>query len=835
MKRKISVFISVILVIATLFSTAMPVAQAANSYSINGVSVKYSQFKTSPDECWVYANNFYNKIWGHNFNNKFNDKENSLRGLSDEELTLTAEHLKEYVSNAELGSVLRICNSKYLHGTDGWGHSQIIVSKDDKGFTVFEGGLSSSPYCREKYYTWNDYIKTSWLGGTYDYIKYIKWPNAPEYSPSGLTYSPCYLNLSMNINGNLYKEPYNLEENRISGVKLPKNSVFVATALVQNKYDNFWYKITADGHEGYIFAGNATVVDFLYSDLDISKTKSPYEIKKGDSFSIKGELVTEYNDIYTVTGAIYSGNTEKYGKTVYTKTNSYSLRGGAIDNALLFNKLGIGTYTYTLDARILNFYSPDGKTREFDDYTTRLIERTFTVSKTGSESSSSSKACTTHTYDLYDAVDPTCTTTGKVSYKCTVCGDTYSTVLDKLGHSYDLFYEVEPNCSIEAQECYYCIACGDSYTITSPKLEHSWNSGVTSNGVTTYTCTNCSETKTTAAATSGGVTIELQINNPVITINGSSSLIDEYSTTPVIRNDLTMLPIRPIIEAMGGTVDWWDGLRMIVLTIGDKALYLQIDNIDMWDDTNTYPLETPPVIINDRTMLPIRAVVEYFGGTVSWNSAERIVTIEYNPESTSSIKAPAPTTNTPTDCAYITVSIDGNIELMAQPISITKGDTVHDILVKAHEQFYPNGSKGFSAGIDPSWNIYLMTKVWGIESSPYVIVNNYPIGADPDAPASADSYVVASGDNIIVSLSAANNSFPVISLAANIQGNNVTITASKWSISMTTFMYESTPAANFNVMDASGNILGRTNASGKLTIPLTDIVVLEGYAAIQIC
>ena len=62
------------------------------------------------------------------------------------------------------------------YSSDGWGHSQIIVQKDDSGFTVFEGGLSNYPYCREKYYTWNEYVNTGWLGGTYSYIKYVKWP-----------------------------------------------------------------------------------------------------------------------------------------------------------------------------------------------------------------------------------------------------------------------------------------------------------------------------------------------------------------------------------------------------------------------------------------------------------------------------------------------------------------------------------------------------------------------------------------------------------------------------------------------------------------------------------
>ena len=161
--------------------TMLPVtAMAANAYYINGKTVHYDDFASSPDECWAYANNVYNKIWGQWFSNSFGDVNNSLRELSDSQLTLTSAHLKAYVSNAKLGSVIRICNSEYLHGTDGWGHSQIIVQKDNNGFTVFEGGLSASPYCREKYYTWSSYLNEY----SYAYIKYIKWPGAQAYVDS---------------------------------------------------------------------------------------------------------------------------------------------------------------------------------------------------------------------------------------------------------------------------------------------------------------------------------------------------------------------------------------------------------------------------------------------------------------------------------------------------------------------------------------------------------------------------------------------------------------------------------------------------------------------------
>ena len=199
MKRRMVASILAFCFIFPMLLYSVTVSNASNTYNINGKQVHWDDFSSSPQECWAYANNVYNKIWGQRFSNAFNDSSNSLRNLSDSQLTLTAEHLKAYVSNAALGACLRVCNSEYLHGTDGWGHSQIIVQKDANGFTVFEGGLDASPHCREQYYTWTGYMNTNWLGGTYKYIKYIKWPGAPAYS--GSITSSFYLDVNWILNG----------------------------------------------------------------------------------------------------------------------------------------------------------------------------------------------------------------------------------------------------------------------------------------------------------------------------------------------------------------------------------------------------------------------------------------------------------------------------------------------------------------------------------------------------------------------------------------------------------------------------------------------------------
>lgn len=172
-----------ILLALCLLVVMLPVsALAYNAYYINNAIVRADDFKSRPNNCRAYAEKMYEKIWGQGFSSSFSSGDNFLRDLEDEQLTLTAEHLKEYVSLAPLGATIRISSPRFLHRNDGnLGHSQVIVQKDDDGFTVLEGGLAAYPYYGENYYTWSDYVSLRWLGGKYDYIKYIKWPDAPSY------------------------------------------------------------------------------------------------------------------------------------------------------------------------------------------------------------------------------------------------------------------------------------------------------------------------------------------------------------------------------------------------------------------------------------------------------------------------------------------------------------------------------------------------------------------------------------------------------------------------------------------------------------------------------
>ena len=88
---------------------------------------------------------------------------------------------------------------------------------------------------------------------------------------------------------------------------------------------------------------------------------------------------------------------------------------------------------------------------------------------------------------------------------------------------------------------------------------------------------------------------------------------------PTIVNDRTMLPIRFISENMGAEVIWNESDRSVNITYNDHNIVFYIDSTEYIVDGEQKITDQPPIIMNDRTMIPIRAFSEALGKQVSWN------------------------------------------------------------------------------------------------------------------------------------------------------------------------------------------------------------------------
>jgi len=103
---------------------------------------------------------------------------------------------------------------------------------------------------------------------------------------------------------------------------------------------------------------------------------------------------------------------------------------------------------------------------------------------------------------------------------------------------------------------------------------------------------------------------------------------------PIIMNNRTMVPIRFVSEAMGAKVDWNGTERKVTITLGDNVAILKIDNVKAQANGYDVYLDSAPTIIakTARTVVPVRFVAETLGMEVTWNGTERSVTIKYSSE-----------------------------------------------------------------------------------------------------------------------------------------------------------------------------------------------------------
>lgn len=135
-------------------------------------------------------------------------------------------------------------------------------------------------------------------------------------------------------------------------------------------------------------------------------------------------------------------------------------------------------------------------------------------------------------------------------------------------------------------------------------------------------------TADTAAATDAKTEIVLQIGNPIMTINGAETEIDPgRGTVPVLVNDRTLLPIRSVVEAVGGSVAWEENTQTATLTYGENVIRLTIGSTAAYVNDTIHTLDVTPTLINDRTMLPIRFIAENFQFEVAWNADTQEITI----------------------------------------------------------------------------------------------------------------------------------------------------------------------------------------------------------------
>ena len=100
-------------------------------------------------------------------------------------------------------------------------------------------------------------------------------------------------------------------------------------------------------------------------------------------------------------------------------------------------------------------------------------------------------------------------------------------------------------------------------------------------------------------------------------------------TPPTIVEGRTLVPVRAIFEAIGATVEW-DGATSTATGVrGDTTVIIQIDNTTAYVNGEARTLDVPAQLINGRTMVPARFISEAMGCDVTWDAKTETAAVAY--------------------------------------------------------------------------------------------------------------------------------------------------------------------------------------------------------------
>ena len=103
-----------------------------------------------------------------------------------------------------------------------------------------------------------------------------------------------------------------------------------------------------------------------------------------------------------------------------------------------------------------------------------------------------------------------------------------------------------------------------------------------------------------------------------ITLQIGSNILNNNVTEVVLDvpaqtiNDRTMIPVRAIFEALGAEVSWNGDTQTVTAVWDDIVISLQIGSNLLFQNREAKELDLPAQLVDSRTLVPVRAVTESF-------------------------------------------------------------------------------------------------------------------------------------------------------------------------------------------------------------------------------
>lgn len=118
--------------------------------------------------------------------------------------------------------------------------------------------------------------------------------------------------------------------------------------------------------------------------------------------------------------------------------------------------------------------------------------------------------------------------------------------------------------------------------------------------------------------------VPIAVDEITVTVDGVPVVMADIK--PFIENGRTYVPVRAVLEAYGVESINWEAPNVIVITEG-TTLKIPVGQNCVIKNDQKMDTDTAALIKEGRTCLPIRAVIEALGGTVGWDASTKTVII----------------------------------------------------------------------------------------------------------------------------------------------------------------------------------------------------------------
>ena len=105
-----------------------------------------------------------------------------------------------------------------------------------------------------------------------------------------------------------------------------------------------------------------------------------------------------------------------------------------------------------------------------------------------------------------------------------------------------------------------------------------------------------------------------------------------FDVPPLVVNDTQsttiLVPLRVIFEALSANIDWNQKTMTVTAIKGDNIIKLVVGDTSPTVNGLAVTISHPGIIVDGRTLVPLRFVSEAFGASVNWDNATFTVTIK---------------------------------------------------------------------------------------------------------------------------------------------------------------------------------------------------------------